>query len=75
MLTHRIETVVSENRSLTIRGLPFRPGERVEVVILSRPQRQGKEKRYPLRGKPIRYIRPFDSVAEDGWQVVQACTG
>jgi hypothetical protein len=71
MLTHRIETVVSENRSLILRGLPFRPGERVEVVILSRPRRKVGKTRYPLRGKPIRYIRPFDSVAEDEWQVLR----
>ncbi len=71
MLTHRIETVVSENRSLILRGLPFRPGERVEVVILSRPRGKVGKTRYPLRGKPIRYIRPFDSVAEDEWQVLR----
>ncbi|MGB9880792.1 MAG: hypothetical protein ACPLRM_08520 [Anaerolineae bacterium] len=71
MLTHRTEAIVSEGHVLTIRGVPFRPGEKVEVIILSHPQRRGGKKRYPLRGKPIHYIRPFDSVAENDWQVLQ----
>jgi len=71
MQTYRIETIVSANRVLTIRGVPFRPGERVEVIILSHPPRREKGERYPLHGKPIRYIRPFDSVAENEWQVLR----
>jgi hypothetical protein len=71
MQTYRIETIVSANRVRTIRGVPFRPGERVEVIILSHPRRREKGERYPLRGKPIRYIQPFDSVAENEWQVLR----
>jgi len=74
VLTHRVETIVSENRIISIRGVPFRPGEKVEVIILSHPRREVEEKRYPLRGKPIRYIRPFDSVAENEWQVLHDCS-
>lgn len=71
MQTYRIETIVSANRVLTIRGVPFSPGEKVEVIILSHPRRWEKGERYPLHGKPIRYIRPFDSVAENEWQVLR----
>lgn len=71
MLTYRIETIVSQNRILTIRGVPFRPGEKVEVIILSHARRWGGEKRYPLRGKPIRYAQPFDSVAENEWHALR----
>ncbi len=57
MQTYRIETIVSQNGILTIRGIPFRAGEKVEALILShRRKREGAE-RYPLRGKPIRYIQ------------------
>jgi len=56
---------------LTLRGVPFRAGERVQVIILSHcPEREGA-KRYPLRGQPVRYTAPFDSVAENDWNAVQ----
>ena len=71
MLTYRTETIISQNRILTIHGVPFRPGEKVEVIILSQPRRRDGEKRYPLRGKSVRYVKPFDSVAEAEWQVLQ----
>ena len=71
MQTYRIETVVSQNRVLTIRGVPFRAGEKVEVIIFSYPRKRERAERYPLRGKPIRYIAPFDSVAENDWNVLR----
>jgi len=71
MQTYRIETIVSLNRVLTLRGVPFRAGERVEVIVLSHRRKREEAERYPLRGKPIRYIAPFDSVAEDEWKVLQ----
>ncbi|MCL5998892.1 MAG: hypothetical protein M1546_22965 [Chloroflexi bacterium] len=67
MQTYRIETLVSQNHILTIRGVPFRAGEKVEVIILSHPRQPIRADRYPLRGKPVRYIAPFDSVAENDW--------
>jgi hypothetical protein len=71
MQTYRIETIVSGNRVLTIRGVPFREGERVQVVILSLPRKWEKGERYPLRGKPFRYVAPFDSVAENDWDALR----
>jgi len=32
MQTYWIETIISPNRVLTIRGVPFRAGEKVEVI-------------------------------------------
>jgi hypothetical protein len=71
MQTYRIETIVSGNRVLTIRGVPFRAGERVQVVILSLPRKWEKGERYPLRGKPFHYVAPFDSVAENDWDALR----
>ncbi|MBI4332484.1 MAG: hypothetical protein HY673_14530 [Chloroflexi bacterium] len=71
MLSYRTETIISQDRVLTVRGVPFRPGEKVEVIILSHPSRKSEEKRCSLRGKPIRYVRPFDSVAENEWQALR----
>ena len=50
---------------LHLEELPFRPGDEVEVTLQRRRQRKPTEKRYPLPGKPLRYERPFDPVAEE----------
>ncbi len=71
METYRTETIVLQNRVLTIRGVPFRAGEKVEVIILSHSPRREQTERYPLRDKPIRYVAPFDSVAEGDWDVLR----
>jgi hypothetical protein len=69
--TYRVETTVSEKGVLTVRGLPFHKGEKVEVIILSPARQSAKTTRYPLRGKLIRYDAPFDSVAEGDWDVLR----
>ena len=71
MQTYWMETIISPNRVLTVRGVPFRAGEKVQVIIISPPRKWERKERYPLRGKPIRYIAPFDSVAENEWQVLR----
>jgi len=42
MNTHKIETVLTEDGTLTLQGLPFHAGDTVEVIILQAktPQRQ-----------------------------------
>jgi hypothetical protein len=67
--TYRVETIIAEKGILTVQGLPFHKGDRVEVIILSPVRQSVKAKRYPLRGKLIRYDAPFESVAEDDWEV------
>jgi hypothetical protein len=71
MQDYRVETTVERDGSLTIKGLPFPVGDRVEVIIRSQEPGNGKGDRYPLRGKPIRYTDPFDSVAEGDWEVAR----
>jgi hypothetical protein len=71
MQTYRTETIISEDGTITIHGVPFRTGDRVEVIILGYSHKKKDGERYPLRGKPIRYDAPFDSVAEDDWEVLK----
>ncbi|HEX28809.1 hypothetical protein J7M22_16635 [Candidatus Poribacteria bacterium] len=71
MQAYRVETVVAQDGTLTIKGIPFRSGEKVEVIILSRSHELKKEELYSLRGKPIRYLEPFESVAENDWEVLR----
>lgn len=63
----RIETTIGENGEVRLTKLPFRAGERVEVIVLPREMRAGVAGSFPLRGVPIVYDRPTDPVAEEDW--------
>jgi hypothetical protein len=67
----RIETTVSEDKSLLLKEVPFRAGDMVEVIVLSSPERRQAESPYPLRGTPIRYDDPTEPVAESDWDVLK----
>ena len=69
MQDYRVEAKVGSDGSLTLNGLPFPAGDRVEVIIRSQDGGNGNGKGYPLRGQPIRYTAPFSSVAEEDWEV------
>ncbi len=71
MQIYRVETTILIDGKLTITGLPFRSGERVEVIVRSCKQEQQEQERYPLRGTPIRYTDPCESVAANDWEVLQ----
>ncbi len=71
MRTYHAETTVSKGGALTIKDLPFSPGEKVEVTVSSLEVRTQQAKRYPLRGKPVRYDEPFASVARDEWDALK----
>ena len=67
MATFKTKADVADNGSLTVVGLPFKPGERVEVTIEPIEEAKDEKGRYPLRGKPYKYDRPFEGVALDDW--------
>ena len=67
MQPYRSKTTILKDGTLTIKGLPFRPGEKVEVTVCARERQAEQDKRYPLRGKTVRYDDPFGSVAEEDW--------
>lgn len=68
MQDYRVETRVSSDKSLILKGLPFAAGDKVEVIVRSQEQPQGNGECYPLRGKPVRYTDPFGSVAAEDWE-------
>ena len=68
---YRTETKVSRGGKVTLTGLPFAPGEEVEVTISRKRAPESDGERYPLRGLPVRFAEPFDSVAEDDWEVLR----
>jgi hypothetical protein len=67
MNAHRVETIINQDGTLTLRDIPFQAGDAVEVIILERPPKSNGENPYPLRGKPVRYDDPTESVAETEW--------
>jgi len=67
---HRIEKLQSDG-TLTLENLPFQAGQTVEVIVLPYPVAPGEEKPYPLRGIPVRYDRPTESVAEEDWEALR----
>ena len=79
MNAHHVETVLTENGTLTLRDLPFQAGDAVEVIILERHKLQPTEaptshsdsNPYPLRGKVIRYDDPTEPVALEDWEMLQ----
>ena len=72
MEAYKTDVIVEEDGTVTISNLPFRKGEKLEVILLQRiVQRAGLVNRlesYPLRGEPVRYVDPFEDVAEDDWK-------
>ncbi|MGC1376644.1 MAG: hypothetical protein WA821_10485, partial [Anaerolineales bacterium] len=67
---YRVDTTISQDGKLSIKGLPFRKGEAVEVIVL--PQKQvAASNRYPLHGTSVKYEKPFDSVAEEDWDALK----
>ena len=68
MQAHRAETTLSEDGVITLRDLPFRCGESVEVIVLSSSAAAPIGSRYPLRGTPFELIAPIDPVADADWE-------
>ncbi len=71
MKTHRLETTLTENGTLTLSDLPFQVGDAVEVIVLERRPHQPESNPYPLRGTVIRYDDPTEPVALEDWEVLQ----
>jgi hypothetical protein len=71
MHDYRIETEIGNDGSLTLKGLPFQAGDRVEVIVRGSTAAGGNGDRYPLRGKPVRYTDPFGPVAQEDWEVLR----
>jgi hypothetical protein len=68
MLAHREETTLSEDGVITLRGIPFRRGESVEVIVLPcEEDTTPQENRYPLRGAPLTLLLPTEPVSEADW--------
>jgi hypothetical protein len=68
MQAHRAETTVTEDGVITLRDVPFRPGDSVEVIVLPFPAPAASSSRYPLRGTPVSLLSPTEPVADADWE-------
>ncbi|AFZ33592.1 hypothetical protein Glo7428_5214 (plasmid) [Gloeocapsa sp. PCC 7428] len=79
MNAHKIETILTEDGTLTLQGLPFHAGDVVEVIILEShmhqhqaPARSLESNPYPLRDtQPYRYDDPTEPVALEDWEALK----
>ena len=67
MEAYRTNAVVHDGGTVVIENVPFQEGQRLEVILLERPEASANASSRSLRGEPVRYVDPFDSVAEDDW--------
>lgn len=68
-LAHHTEAVLSEDGKLLLDQLPFRAGQKVEVIVV--PIIQATAPNPALRGTVLRYDRPTAPVAEADWDALQ----
>lgn len=69
MNTHRVEATINQDITLTLNGIPFHAGDKVEVINLERPLKPNGDNPYPLRGHPVQYDAPTEPVAKGEWSV------
>ena len=71
MQAYCIQTVVTQVGTMTLKNLPFRQGEEVEVIIVRRvPQSSSARNDAPLRGMVRAYHDPTAPVAELDWEAL-----
>ena len=68
MQAHRTETTLAEDGVITLRDIPFRRGESVEVIVLPFSGVAASGSRYPLRGTPVTLLSPTEPVADADWE-------
>jgi hypothetical protein len=67
----RVETAVSEDGVIEIRDLPFKAGEKVEVIVLERTPQPPSEDWRKLRGSVTAYDRPTEPVGVEDWDALK----
>ena len=77
MQAYKTEKVVSSNGVLELTDLPFRPGQRVEIIILEQQEMETRSKEDAevnpdiLIGSVLEYIDPTEPVAVDDWEALR----
>ena len=71
MDAYRVETVLKQDGTLQLNGLPWQAGSPVEVIVLGQSPAPRSDNPYPLRGTPVTYVNPFEPVDDNHWDAMQ----
>ena len=71
MQAHWRETIVGEHGELVLEGLPFEPGQPVDVLVVSRAAEPTTAGVRSLRDSVIEFHEPLEPVASDDWDALQ----
>lgn len=72
MQSVQIEATIGQGGTITLKGLPFRDGEKVAVSISSPSPQGSRSSSHPLEGLPITYIDPFEPAIDPAeWEASQ----
>lgn len=70
MQAHRTQATVDDHGELHIAGLPFQPGQVVEVIVTGSSVETGSEALRSLRGTRVQYSEPDRPVGDDEWDAL-----
>jgi hypothetical protein len=68
---HWRETTVGEHGELLLDGLPFEPGQPVEVLVISKTAGSTMHGNSGLRDSVLEYSEPLEPVASDDWDALR----
>ena len=71
MKAYRVEKQIAANGELKLSGLPFKEGDKIEVIILLDETGPHSVTPSPLRGKVIEYLKPTEPVTEEEWELLK----
>lgn len=62
MNSHRIKAAITENGKLSLQNLPFKKGDKVEIIIRQQKIEIMDSDNFPLQGTVLSYEDPFEPV-------------
>jgi hypothetical protein len=68
---HWRETTVGEHGELVLKGLPFEPGQPVEVLVVSKTAGSAAAGGRSLRDSVLEFREPLESVASEDWDALR----
>jgi hypothetical protein len=66
----RVEVILEQDGTLTLKDLPFRAGEKIEVILLPTNPAVNSNDPYPLREEPVLYVDPNEPVETEEWNAL-----
>lgn len=68
---HWRQTTVGEHGELVLEGLPFEPGQPVEVLVVSKTAGSATAASRSLRDSVLEFREPLEPVASEDWDALQ----